>query len=127
MNAPIHDQSVLEDAGQKLLDRHYKSHHIQKWKGNEYEERSERLAIEPGIGRDLADNIGAFGRRKQQAHALTHIHSPAVSTSRTSKPVLDSIEDESLGHRQQQEEEEEEFEGEFDLNETIFEAEKDSS
>ena len=126
LNAPLHDQRALEDAGQKLLDRHYKSHYMQKWKDDEYEERWERLAIEPGIERDLADNIGANGRRKQQARALTHIHSPAVSTSRTSKSVLDPIEDESVGHRQQQEEEEE-LEGEFDLSETTFEGDKDSS
>lgn len=120
LEATAHDRIALDKAKNKLLDKHYKFHHIQKWKGENFEHKWEKLGIEPGIGRDLADNIGAFGRRKKPARVLPSGHSPrspTISTSRFSRPVLDSIEDESCGHRQRhqqqmQEEEDEDIEGE---------------
>ena len=67
---------------QKLLDKHYKSHHIQNWKGDEFEHEWEELGIEPGIGREMANNVNASGRRKKPARALTRMPSHAVSTGR---------------------------------------------
>ena len=46
-------------------------------KGDDPEHKWEKLGIEPGIWRELADNVGAFGRR-----ALSHARTSTVSTAR---------------------------------------------
>ena len=127
LEAAAHDWMAPEDAKKKLLDEHYKSCHLQRWEGDDFEYKWEKLRIEPGIGRELADNIEAFGHRKKPARALTHIYSPIVSTSRSSLPVPDSIEEKSCGHRQRhRKQEEEDYESEFDLDETTFEDDEGS-
>ena len=126
LKATPHDRRALENAKNKLLNRHYRSHHIQRWKGDEYEDKWEKLGISPGIGRELADNVGAFERRKKLAGASTRVYSPPpVSTSRASRSILDSIEDEGYGHQSwgddtEQWQEDEEFESQFNLEETEF-------
>ena len=87
-----HNRRTLKDAKMKLLNKHYKFHHIQKWKGDDFEHKWEKLGIEPGIERDLIDNVGAFERRQLQSdRALLSIR---TSTVFTKKRVLNSIEDE---------------------------------
>ena len=89
-----HDCRALENAKRKPVEKHYKSHHIQQWNGNDYEHRWGKLEIAPSIGCDLADNVGGFGRRKKPARASTRVHRPTVSTSRVPRPVVDSVENE---------------------------------
>ena len=128
--ATPHDRGALEDAKKKLLDKHYKSQHIQKWKGDDFEYKWEKLGIKPGIGRELADNVGAFARRKKPAHAVTHMPPPRSSTrplspmglaatptasiAPSSRGILDSIEEDG---RYDQKEKESYFEDDEDLYE----------
>lgn len=131
LQATSHDLLALDDAKNILMDKHYKSHHIQKWKGDEFEHKWEKLGIEPGIGRDLADHIDAFRRRKKPARARSPIHSPrspTISTSRSARPILDSVENEDCAQRQshqeqlQEEDEDEDYSGQqFDKDEITFE------
>ena len=115
LEATPHDQRALENAKNTLLDKHYKSQHIQKWKGDDFEHKWEKLGIEPGIGRELADNVGAFGRRKKSARSLpVLLVLPCIPIS---TPVLNSIENGSYDRGQQ---EEDGFEGELDLDETLY-------
>ena len=91
-NATPHNRRTLKNAKMKLLNKHYKFHHIQKWKGDDFEHKWEKLGIEPGIERDLIDNVGAFERRQLQSdRALLPVR---TSTVFTKKRVLNSIEDE---------------------------------
>lgn len=134
--ATLHDRGALEDAKKKLLDKHYKSQHIQKWKGDDFEHKWEKLGIEPGIGRKLADNVGAFARKKKPAHAVTHMPPPRSSTASTrplspmglaatpmasttpsSQSILDSIEEDG---RYNQKEKESYFEDDEDLDEAKY-------
>ena len=82
LEATPHDEMAFENGKKKLWDKHYKSHHIQKWKSDGFEHRWAKLGIEPGIGRRLADNVGAFGYRKKPAGTLTHIQASTVSTAK---------------------------------------------
>ena len=60
-----------------------------------------QASIEPFIGRDLADNVGAFARRKKPAHGLPHFRTSTVSTA---KRILISIDYEGYNHEQPAEE-----------------------
>ena len=63
-NVISHDRKVLKNAKMKLLDKHYKFHHIQKWKDDDFEHKWEKLNIESNIKRDLINNVRAFERKQ---------------------------------------------------------------
>ena len=129
--ATPHNRGALKNAKKKLLDKHYKSQHIQKWKGDDFEYKWEKLAIESGIGRERADNVGAFACRKKPAHVVTYMPPPRSSTrplspmglaatptasiALSSRGILDSIEKDGRYNQKEKE-------SYFEDNENLYKA-----
>ncbi|MCJ1277193.1 hypothetical protein MMC21_005003 [Puttea exsequens] len=75
------DQIPLEEAKNNLLDKLYSTDIIQGWKGDENEEKWEKLGIPAGLGRRLARDVGPMGWESSQPGAkilrsVEHLDSP---------------------------------------------------
>ena len=118
-NVILHNRKTLKNIKIKLLNKHYKSHYIQKWKNDNFEYKWEKLNIESNIKRNLIDNVKAFKRRQLQPdRALLFIH---IFTIFIEKRVLNSIENENYNHEQLTKKE---FDNELNLNDELYDNEK---
>ena len=119
------DQIPLEDAKNSLLDKLYSKDVIQGWKGDENEEKWEKLDIPAGLGRRLARDVGKWGREKadlkpNNAQNIARLpRSHGVGLQSTRGKILRSVEEsDSLPDRQP--DGYEAFHSEDDLNLTLI-------